>query len=110
MSDGWAGPTWGQWKETVRDMEATRDAAIGHANNAAQWMAYAKRLEAELDEVWELYRESKGNASGQRRLKTLAMDELTRIDPANKILDPALREKEFDAAKAEAMRQVQRQR
>lgn len=103
----WKGPTWGQWADAVGD--ANRHIKE-HAASAQQWMAYAKRLEAELDEVWNLYRDAKGNASGQRRLKTLAMDELARLDPANKILDAAFREKEFDAAKAEAIQQVQRQR
>lgn len=104
------GPTWGQWKETVRDIEATRDAAIEHANNANQWMAYAKRLEQQLeamtndrDQLLELYRDAKGSAGGQRRVKEAVIEELQKADPSNKLLDQSVRQQMFDTAKAQAI-------
>ena len=102
----WKGPTWGQWADAVGD--ANRHIAE-HAASAQQWMAYAKRLEAELDEVWDLYRNAKGSASGQRRLKEMALEELAKADPGNALLDPANRKKPSDEAKEAAMKQIRRE-
>lgn len=106
--DGWAGPTWAQWNDTVRDVEATRDAAIEHSNNAKQWMAYAKRLEAELDEVWNLYRDAKGNGAGQRKLKEMALAEVEKLDPGSKMLDQTFRQGVMDKEYDEAVKKLRR--
>lgn len=105
----WAGPTWGQWADTVDEIAATRDVANQNAQSAQQWMAYAKRLEAELDEVWNLYREARGNAGGQKRVKEAVIEELQKADPSNALLDQTRRQVIFDEAKKETMAKVRRE-
>lgn len=108
MSDGWGGPTWAQWHDTARDIEATVAEAKASHENARQWKAYAERLKQELDEVWALYCETKGNVAGQRRLKDIAIEELSKADPTNAFLDPANRKQPFEEAKEAAMKEVRR--
>lgn len=109
MSD-FQGPTWGQWRGTVRDIEATRGAAIAHANNAQAWKAYAANLEAQLDELWEMFREAQGNGSGQRRIKEAALEEIKRLDPSNSLLEKPVRQKLFDEGKEADQQTVPKKR
>ena len=104
----WGGPTWSQWYGATQEADQNHDIANHNYAAAQKWKAYAARIEKELDEVWALYKDARGNASGQRRLKNLAMDELTKIDPNNSVLDPKFREEEFDKAKAETIKQIKR--
>lgn len=112
MSNDWSGPTHGQWRETVRDIEATRDVANQNARSAQQWKAHAEQVEQQLkamtsdrDQLLELYREAFGNTSGQRRVKEALIEALQKADPSNKLLDQPVRQQLFDAAKAEALKE-----
>lgn len=89
----WEGPGWG--------MIASLNDKIGklEKNNDA-WKKYAAKIEKELDEVWDLFREAKGNASGQRVLREAVDKELEKSDPANKMLDKNHRREIFNKAKA----------
>ncbi len=105
---GWNGPTWSQWHGAAQ--EADSNFLIAEENFAAaqKWKAYAARLEKELDEVWDLYRETKGNATGQQALKEAALEEVKKLDPANKMLDLSTRKEIFDSAKGEEMSQIRK--
>lgn len=95
---GWSGPTWSQWYGATQ--EADQNFLIAEENFAAaqKWKAYAARLEKELDEVWELYRDTRGSAVGQMKLKEAALGELEKADPGYKMLDTAVRKEIFDTA------------
>ena len=90
----WEGPGWG--------MIASLNDKIGklEKNNDA-WKKYAAKIEKELAEVWDLYREAQGNGTGQRVVKEAAVSEIEKLDPRNKMLDKAHRQAIFDKAKAE---------
>ena len=95
----WEGPGWG--------MIASLNDKIGklEKNNDA-WKKYAIRLEKELDEVWDLYREAQGNSAGQKTVKEVAVSEIEKLDPGNKMLDKAHRQAIFDKAKAEQQQAI----
>lgn len=100
---GWNGPTWSQWHGAAQ--EADQNYLIAEENFAAaqKWKAYAAKLEKELDEVWELYRDTKGNAVGQMRLKDESLSEIAKLDPTNRMLDTTTRKEIFKAAKDEEL-------
>ncbi len=103
---GWNGPTWSQWHGVAQ--EADSNFLIAEENFAAaqKWKAYAARLEKELDEVWDLYREQRGGATGQRVLKEALTDELRQVDPGNRMLDLNVRKEIFEKARDEDLKNV----
>lgn len=103
---GWNGPTWSQWHGAAQ--EADSNFLIAEENFAAaqKWKAYAARLEKELDEVWDLYRESRGNTAGQMKLKEEALSEIEKLDPGNRMLDVNTRGKIFDEAKEARLKEM----
>lgn len=106
---GWRGPTWSQWYGATQEADEAADVANHNFEAAQKWKAYAKRLEQELDEIWELYRDAKGSAAGQRRVKEAVIDELQKVDPGNKLLDQATRQQLFDGAKQDAVKNLRRE-
>ena len=98
---GWNGPTWSQWYGATQEADQNFLTAEENFAAAQKWKAYAARLEKELDEVWDLYRDSKGNGAGQKKLKEIALTEIEKLDPANRMLDQSFRQevmnKEYDA-------------
>lgn len=106
---GWNGPTWSQWYGATQEADQNFLTAEENFAAAQKWKAYAARLEKELDEVWDLYRETKGNATGQRVLKEAALEELQKTDPTNKLLSQPHRQEILEAAKAEEMKGIRKQ-
>lgn len=105
MSD-WIGPTWAQWASTVNRVNDAYDDLETAQKAARDWKKYAIRLEKELDEVWDLYREAQGNSAGQKTVKEVAVSEIEKLDPGNKMLDKAHRQAIFDKAKAEQQQAI----
>lgn len=105
---GWNGPTWSQWYGATQEADQNFLTAEENFAAAQKWKAYAARLEKELDEVWDLYREVRGNASGQMKLKEAALDEVKKLDPGNKMLDLAVRKEIFDTAKNETLQELRK--
>ena len=103
-----SGPTWGQWFGATQ--EADSNFLIAEENYAAaqKWKAYAARLEKELDEVWDLYRETKGNAVGQMKLKEESLSEIEKLDPGNRMLDVSTRKEIFKVATEEELSQIRK--
>ena len=75
---------------------------IAYANRTnkslAEWQAYAEKREKALVDLAAKHRRSgkaltskSGATGGQAKLKELALKELERLDPSNKLLDPAYR-------------------
>lgn len=83
----WGGPTWSQWYGATQEADQNHDIANHNYAQAQKWKAYAARIEKELDEVWDLYKGEKGNHAGQRKLKEMALGEIEKLDPSNKLLD-----------------------
>lgn len=104
----WNGPTWSQWYGATQEADQNFLTAEENFAAAQKWKAYAARLEKELDEVWDLYRETKGNATGQQALKEAALEELKKSDPGNKMLEISTRKEIFDASKSEEMSQIRK--
>jgi hypothetical protein len=100
---GWNGPTWSQWYGATQEADQNFLTAEENFAAAQKWKAYAARLEKELDEVWELYRDTKGNAVGQMKLKDESLSEIAKLDPGNRMLDTATRKEIFKAAKDEEL-------
>lgn len=105
---GWNGPTWSQWYGATQEADQNFLTAEENFAAAQKWKAYAARLEKELDEVWDLYREARGNGSGQRVLKETALEEIQKMDPGNKMLDLAVRKEIFDQAKESDMNSIRK--
>ena len=99
MSD-WIGPTWAQWASTVNRVNDAYDDLEAAQKAARDWKKYAIRLEKELDEVWDLYREMSGSAAGQQTVRAALDKELETLDPGNKMLDKDYRRALFNKAKA----------
>jgi hypothetical protein len=97
------GPTWSQWYGATQEADQNFLTAEENFAAAQKWKAYAARLEKELDEVWDLYRESRGNAAGQMKLKEESLSEIEKLDPGNRMLDLPTRKEIFKAAKDEEM-------
>ncbi len=90
----WEGPGWGMvasLNDKISKLEKNNDA----------WKKYAAKIEKELAEVWDLYREMSGNAAGQQAAKDALHKEVERLDPANKLLDMNYRRELFNKAKAD---------
>ena len=105
MSD-WIGPTWAQWASTVNRVNDAYDDLEAAQKAARDWKKYAIRLEKELDEVWDLYREAQGNTTGQRTVREALDKELEKLDPGNKMLDKDYRRAMFNKAKAEEQQAI----
>ncbi|WP_175898671.1 hypothetical protein [Burkholderia vietnamiensis] len=81
--------------------------ALGRAfaaeRNAAEWKAYARKLEQQLLAV-------EANLAGNKALKDAALHELSRSDPSNYLMAQQNRQriydKDFDAVIASARRSV----
>ena len=97
----WIGPTWAQWASTVNRVNDAYDDLEAAQKAARDWKKYAFRLEKELDEVWDLYREAQGSAIGQITVRKAVDKELEKLDPANKMLDKNYRRGLFNKAKAD---------
>lgn len=106
MSNGWSGPTWGQWSSMVNDAEYVTTIANENAHAAHSWKNYAEKIERELVEVWNVYRDSRGNTGGQKRIKEAALEEIKRLDPGSNLLDTAVRQKLFDAGYNDTVKDI----
>lgn len=104
----WGGPTWSQWYGATQEADQNHDIANHNYAAAQKWKAYAARIEKELDEVWDLYKDARGAASGQKRLKEAALEEIETLDPTNKMLNSDVRKKMFDEAKAEEIKSIRK--
>lgn len=87
----WMGPTYGMWAGTVAEMDEIVKRSNDKNKVIEQWRDYAKKLEKALDEVSDMYRGKAGEAEGHAELKEIALKEIERLDPTNKLLDPAYR-------------------
>ena len=65
---------------------------------ANQWMAKAKKLEIELERVWDLYQDMSAAVKGQASLKVAALAEIGRLDPSSKMLKVEYRTQLYDEA------------
>jgi hypothetical protein len=89
----WIGPTFGMWADSQAEMNAIIEFANEKTKSLDEWKAYAKKLEASLEKVSAMYRGKVGDEAAQAQLKNLALDELKKLDPANRLLDPEYRKK-----------------
>jgi hypothetical protein len=99
----WMGPTYGMWADTMDDMGRLANQADRASKSLDQWKAYAAKLEIALKEVDALYRGKIGDSSAHATLKNLALAEIERLDPANKLLDPEYRKQVGLKARDEAI-------
>ncbi|GAB3552130.1 hypothetical protein GCM10027343_37270 [Noviherbaspirillum agri] len=98
------GPTYGMWTDTVDEMNETVDALERSRASLKEWKEYAQKLETSLAKVNEMFRDRVGAEAAQAGLKDLALQELQRLDPTNKLLDPEYRKVSYDKLKDECMK------
>ena len=102
----WIGPNWGMWAETVDEMNDISKRSEKNYQSAVEWRDYAKKLEKKLEETWQAFRNSDGNACGQVEIKNALTEELKRLDPANQYLDTELRKSLFEKGKSRRLKEI----
>jgi hypothetical protein len=100
------GPTFGQWASTVDEMDAITRRSNEKNKIIEQWQAYAKKLEKMVEELNDMYRDKSGAADGQAELKKLALKEVERLDPGNKLLDPMYRKEIYDRVHEQTIKEM----
>jgi hypothetical protein len=90
-----AGPTWGLYQADVGAANARADR---NADAAAKWKAHAEQMKADLDQVWEMFRNRAAAEDAQAELKRQALNEIEKFDPMNKMLNSGYRQKVYDEA------------
>lgn len=109
------GPNYGMWADTVEAMNAqARQLERSHAS-AEQWKKHCDNLEAALDEisgrlktVSGMYVNKAAAEAAQARLKEHALDELRRLDPSNKMLDPEYRKSIYEREKDKIEKELEK--
>lgn len=101
----WLGPSWGQYTVARKDANTASGIAVHNFNIAAQnadaadkWRAHTEKLRIELDRVWDLYQDKSAQEVAQATLKEVALVEIERMDPVNKMLSASYRQKIYDEA------------
>jgi len=81
----------------------------GQQNRAVkEWKDYAEKLQKALNEARLALVNKSGAEAGQAALKEAALAEIAKLDPSNKLLDPAYRKTLYDAEMAAVLKHLQK--
>lgn len=92
------------WQASEAEADADMLAGRMAQNNKVlkDWQDYAAKLEATVSKVRSMYEVRTGDEQAQATLKELALAEIQRLDPGNRLLDPEYRKEIGNKAREES--------
>lgn len=85
-------------------MVGQAEAQARHYKSAAEkWKAHAEQMKADLEKVWDMYIQRTAQKEAQADLKDAALKEIEKLDPLNKMLNSAYRQKIYEEGYRRAM-------
>lgn len=109
----WMGPTYGQWADTIDEIDEAYASLAQVKKSRNQWIEYAKKLEGALKDLQrkhtklnELYLDMTGAERAQAKVKNEALEEIKKTNPSSKLLDPDYRAALYDNEKEKAINEL----